>query len=146
MIGIICFFQEKSLPNSSMDAEIARNFCQQRNTSCQYPDVTEMLKFALYSTCNLHLNIIKGFFITPLEDNLVQVRNWSLGKDWEWFLSSSLLLISLILPHHWLWWWGQDKCVAIMLCFLTWVVTETMSLSIKGTSMCTGATCTWSAW
>lgn len=51
-----------------------------------------MLKFTLHCTCNLHLNVVKGFSRTILEDNLVQVRNKWLGvvdKDWEWFLSFS---------------------------------------------------------
>ena len=88
-----------------------------------------MLKFALYCTCNLHLNVVRGFSVTILEDDLVQVRNKSLGavdKDWEWFLPSLLLiclpfatsLVVVVSP-------GQDKHAAIKFCFLTWVATET---------------------
>ena len=82
-----------------------------------------MLKFALYCTCNFHLNVVKGFSVTILEDDPVQVRNNSLGavdKDWEWFLLSLLLVCLLFAtsrvvagsP-------GQDKCAAITFCFLS---------------------------
>ena len=88
-----------------------------------------MLKFALYCTCNFHLNVVKGFSVTILEDDLVQVRNNSLSavdKDWEWFLPSLLLICllfatSLVVAGS----PGQDKCAAIMFCFLSWVATET---------------------
>lgn len=44
------------------------------------------------------MDVVKDVSATLLEDNVVQVRNKSLGavdQDWEWFLSS------LFLPHHW---------------------------------------------
>lgn len=101
-----------------------------------------MIKSVLYCTCNLHLNVIKGFSITVLEDNLVLVRNQLPGlvnKDGKWFLCSlmlicllfatSLVVVVAASPGH-------GKHTAILFCFLAWEATETSYISEHKRDLC----------
>lgn len=92
----------------------------------------EVLKFSLCCTCRLQVDVVKDVSATLLEDNVVQVRNKSLGavdQDWEWFLSS------LFLPHHW--WWALAKTTAIIkFCFLAWAAAETNLIFENNRDVC----------
>lgn len=121
MIWIVCLFSRKkpNLPNSSIDAEIVWNFHQQRNTPCWYPKMTEMLKFALYCPCKLHLNVVKGFSITIFEDDLVQVRNKSPGAVDNGSCPPSCWY-AFFLPCHWCWWGPLAKTNVQLYCSASW--------------------------